>query len=305
MSAIKRLDFGVTRLVANKSPIYYNTARFFRCLLDKAIITLDSFAKKDYILIYQQGRVGSTSVYETIAKLNLPYRTFHVHLLSPQVADERIRVARENNRKAERYLFVGKYLGQVLQGGKRGHWRILTVYRDPISIALSTQFLNGYDSFRDIDLTRDKEVVANDIMNKIKGIIEGDDPNEWAICKWFDDVFLKELGVDLFQTQIDHDAGYALVEDKDLSILVLKFEDLKKGMRNGCKALFDLGPDQEAELLHSNVHRNDDFAYYLDYVKKNLKVSDEALDRVYSTKFCQHFYSEEDIEGFKRKWGGA
>ena len=56
------------------------------------------------------------------------------------------------------------------------------------------------------------------------------------------------------------------------------------------------------DLRYSHIHKIDDYKNIQKYVTENLKIDRETCEKVYSTKFIRHFYSDELIEKMVKKW---
>jgi hypothetical protein len=61
----------------------------------------------------------------------------------------------------------------------------------------------------------------------IENMFLNDDIESWSILKWFEEVMEIEIGVDIFTHEMDRDAGFNIVNDKEFELLLIKFERLK------------------------------------------------------------------------------
>ena len=304
MGVLKFVDFKATRWLANSSPSIYNIARWLRCFFDKIYIDWSIYKNKPFVLIYQQGRVASTSVYESVCAVNLPYPVFHVHTVSAQRAQKRIAMAKKNKTRVDRNLVVGRLVGEAIERnkGKNGSepWKVISIFRDPISIIMSLHFMNIDRHLQGVS-TGNGRIDKMAVMQHFERLFANDDPSGWAIVNWFDDVFLEELGVDVYSHQFEYKKGYTIINDLRFNILLLKFENLASAFKYGAAKLLNV-ESQRLNLLHSNIHRDRRYDEVHKYVKKNFKLSRSICEKVYSTKFMKHFYSEDEIEELIRKW---
>jgi len=272
--------------------------------MDKALINFSSNKGKSFILIYQQGRVASTSVYESIKSLNLSSPIHHVHTISYLHAQQEIDQLKTKGGKVYRHLFVGQYLYKALnRHNSRSNpepWKIICIFRDPIEIMISLHFLN-------LDNNPNNKFSVNGVLDKKKALrffenlFENNDPSKWAICNWFDDVFYKELGIDVFSTTFDKSEGYSVISTDKVDILLIRFENIEHAYKNGAAQLLGLNAD-DVNLQYANLHTNKNTSEIHKYIKQNLKLSKNACDKVYSTKFMKHFYSPELIGELTSKW---
>jgi len=301
MDNLKKIAF---IYIVNSSSGLYNVVRAILSLIDKSKINQAVKKKIPFVLIYQQGRVASTSVYESIKAIKLPYPLYHVHTISAKTAQKGIEKLKQKKGKIYRHFFVGKFLSQALiQKRKEPQappWKIITIFRDPLEVMLSLHFLNM--SNKKLFVSEGGQLDNEMALRHYETLFINDEPAGWEICKWFDEVFLDETGVDVYLTPFDYEKGYTIINAQECDILIIKFEDIKKAYKYGVAELFDINP-ADVELQHANLHSNDDYKDIHKYVKQNLKFSSEFCDKVYSTKLIKHFYSPQQILNLKNKWG--
>jgi len=302
--SIANLKVQVLTWVINSGPVIYNVIRMVASFIDGVKIKKAAKKGTPFVLIYQQGRVASTSVYESIKSLRLPYPLYHVHTLSARAAEKKIEQLKQKGGKIYRYLFVGKQLDHALKNkdltSQTAPWKIISIFRDPIEIVLSIHFLNIENNIHEF-LNESGQVDKNKALKYYENLFTHDDPAGWSVCNWFDEVFLDETGVDVFSSPFDCEKGYTVINTQKFDILLIKFEDIKKAYKYGAAELFDLHPT-ELKLQHANLHRNDRYSDVYKYVKENLKFTPEFCEKVYSTKLIRHFYSPNQIDELIRKW---
>lgn len=92
------------------------------------------------ILVFQMGKVGSSSVFESLKYLGLKNPIFHIHYLSPSGIEH---VERSNSGQTPRHILESRYLRNVLEKGHPGQkWKIVSLVREPITRNISAFFQN-------------------------------------------------------------------------------------------------------------------------------------------------------------------
>jgi len=295
---LKKIEFKITRNLTGSSSFIYNVARWVRCLIDKALINKVTLSNKPFIIIYQQGRVASTSIYESLYDSNLTFPIYHIHTISAVSAQKQITAAKLSNRKVFRHLYVGKMLSNALIKHKTRNdtvpWKVISIVRDPLAIMVSLHFLNA---------KKDSNIFSSNesTLKHFELLFSTNDPSKWAICTWFDDVFYDELGIDVYQHPFNTETGYTIIKEGKLDILLLRFDELSQAFKNGCSELFEVDKER-FNLKHANVHKNTQYDERLSYVKKHLKIPREFCNKIYATKLAKHFYSPNQIEELTAKW---
>jgi hypothetical protein len=117
---------------------------------------------------------------------------------------------------------------------------------------------------------------------------------------WFDKEFNKALSFDVYDFPFDKKTGYTIIRHNQSDVLILKLEKL-----TGCytDALRDfLGTNLNIRLVKANISDRKKYSSDVKFIRKNLKINPKAFDKIYSNKFVNHFYSKQEINGFKKKW---
>lgn len=287
----------------NNSPNgIYSLVRLLTYPFDIMKVRIDRLNRKKMVLVYQQGRVASTSIHESLSELNENLSIYHVHTVSEEKADAMIKRAKRNGQRVNRYLLIGKLISRELERKKQKKWNVISVVRDPISMMISILFMDPELNFKDI-IDKDEEVESK-ITEKIQKILETDDSEKWDICSWFDRVFNNELNIDIFNSDFDKEKGYIIYKERNINTLILRFEDMNSIFGDAVNKWLGINSDQKVELKYHNIYKSNDFSAVQDYVKKNLIVSEQACRRIYSTKMVQSFYSDEIISDLISKWTG-
>jgi len=301
---INNLKLKVLGYLINSGPLVYNLLRAVSSVIDGVKINKLVKSGVPFVLIYQQGRVASTSVYESMRSINLPYPIYHVHTLSMDRAKNEIDKLKQHGGKIYRHLFVGQKLASEMDrldwSAQQEPWKVISIFRDPIEIMLSLYFLNIESNPNGL-LTKVENSDKDSVLKYIENLFENSEPAGWAVCNWYDNIFLDELEVDVYVSPFDKEKGYTVINTKKFDILLIRFEDIKNAYSEGLAVLFGLDASN-LNLKHMNLHRNDKFSDLHKYIKENLKLSRGFCERVYSTKLMKHFYSSELIQELTHKW---
>lgn len=86
------------------------------------------FSKSDPILVWQMGKVGSSTVLNSLNKARLGAAVFHVHLLNDALLQKGELFRKSVHWRSKGYLYNGALSEQLLHGNKR--WKIIPLVRD-------------------------------------------------------------------------------------------------------------------------------------------------------------------------------
>lgn len=228
------------------------------------------------ISVYQPGKVGSTTVYETLRAERID--AMHLHTLIPQTGVESL----------DEMLATLSNTYKV-QGGK-----IITLVREPIARALSRFMQLFFETFivmEDVD-NQDLAVCASNWMRE--NIL---DTNEEFM--WFDRELKEVTGIDIFRYPFDKERGYAWIKEGNIEILVLKMEKLNEN----AAVIGEFVGKPDLELRNSNVGEGKHYNYIYKELKEKIRVSASLVDSQYKDNWrLDHFYSEEEKKRFREKW---
>jgi Putative capsular polysaccharide synthesis protein len=244
---------------------------------------------KDIILVYQMGKVGSNSIRWSLEKLGIGAP--HIHSLYKNRGYELYK----NFLLSKMYYPLHKkvlcslfYAWQRFKLRRRKHLKVITLVREPISVNISSFFHNlSYFSYE----------IEQKNANSIEEAFVEKFNHDYAL-NWFDDDFLPTIGLDIYKHNFDKQAGYAVIKEKNVDCLIIKLEKL-----NGLeKVIADFVGNEEFKLINHNISSEKWFNPIYKEFKANIKFDADYVDKIYSSKFMQHFYSSEEISEFKNKF---
>lgn len=262
------------------------TQNFLAYNLPKFANLRNFFAQKNNIyLIYTMGKVASSSIYATLS-YNFPLiPIFHAHVLSPH----RIHKSPDVYQKHAPIL-------QYLQKNTTKKIKIITLVREPIARGMSSFFENPHR----------QGVVAAQLPNYTPAQIfdlitqnNQDQNSQNFTTAWFDVEFQPFTNFNIYQHLFDTEKGYAMYEHENMSILVLKVEQLhstwQPALSQFCNYNFKkmVDTNETQQKLQTNLYKA---------VKQAYKLPAERLQALYSTPYMQHFYTPTEIEQFTKQW---
>jgi hypothetical protein len=250
------------------------------------------------ILIFQMGKVGSSSVTDSLAALRPAPNVYHVHYLTQQKIDEVAgQICFPQRPIAPKDHWTSRYLRSRLEARKGERWKIITLVREPIGRNISAFFQNAHWLYPDYVARYQKGELG--IQDFIQVFLESY-PHAIPLT-WFDDELKAVFGVDVFAEEFAKDAAARLYQGEFADVLLLKLETLSNGGVEAIKQFLNL---KDFRLVSSNVGEEKDYASLYDAFKKTLVLPDAYIAKMYESKYAQHFYSKAELEHLGRKWTG-
>ncbi len=255
----------------------------------RALVQLQ-LLRRTPVVVYQMGKVGSRSVYDSLRSAGGIF-VAHVHRMNPGTIAAVAEQYRLSGRRAPR----GDVLGPSLyhHAVRRGRpLEVVTLVRDPVARNLSA-FFENLDAFTDIGPDRLREDVP--------GLIElflAAYPHEVPLT-WFDRELRATLGVDIFAVPFPAERGWVELTGSGHRVLVLKLEAGDAVMQQAIGAFLGR-PD--FRLRRTNVGVEKPYARLYDEVKHAIRLPEEYLERMYTSRLCTHFYPAVEIAAFRNRW---
>lgn len=253
------------------------------------------------ILVYQMGKVGSSTVYNSLVNRSLPNSVLHIHFLSDSLPEYKNAHERAGVFPAPYHLFLGDALRKMLKIKQDVPVKIISLVRDPVAVVISSLFENTYFNkalcHADSDDIDPKKAI--DHLN-----IYFQDPDCFRyIDEWFDRELKSVFDIDVFTVPFPVEKGYATYCNKSVQALVIRLEDLTE---KGPEAIADfLGLDALVDMqlknVRSEVRQSDSYKSVL----KSICLDKDLCREIYSSRFVKHFYSAEMIAGFMSRWCGS
>lgn len=238
--------------------------RRYRAWLDYIYQILDSVPE---ILVYQMGKVGSTSVYCTLQD---SINAMHTHSLNPNNCVAGL--------KAD---FTGAL--DILKSHKI---KIITMVREPISQMISNFFENAERFML-------KEKIEDNVVSFLENLSVGGYP-----FNWFDSELKMFTGIDIYKYDFNRREGYTIIREGNYEILCLQMEKMSENEQ----VIGDFCGIKGFHLKQVNVGSNKVYKDVYRRVKDNLVIPQKIIDRYYvGNAEMDFFYSEEDKHKFLKR----
>lgn len=219
----------------------------------------------EIILVYQKGKVGSSSVYRSLRKYNR--NVLHCHTLAD----------------------IGEGENDLCQLLNLKSGKIITLVRDPIARRISEMWENISSVGRystEVDFTEIEKYYFK------KGFWHGD-------AEWFDEQMKTFFNIDVFEYPFDTEKGYAVIKQGNIEVLLLKLETLNK--MEG--VIGDFLGIKNFQLSRNNVGKEKLYRFAFQSFKESFTILQEEIEELYrKSKYMQYFYSEQEREELYAKW---
>ena len=242
--------------------------------------------KKPPIIIITPGKVGSSSVYETL-KQNTDHHVFHIHQLSKQGIKTAIEHHVMSDRKSKPlHLIVSKLLRKKLSS-YNGPVKIITIVREPISREISAFFQNTEmhrKTIEDGNLEIDNDQAKHLLTSKLKSDICQE------LLDWFESEIKGNFEIDVFSKKIDASKKYSIYKHQNTHLLLLKMEDLNRAFPEAVQDFLDL--ESPMSLIQANIGSNKHYAASYKTLKEDIILEKATIETIVTSTYFKHFYDD-------------
>lgn len=252
---------------------------------------IQSLFQKDAFL-YTMGKAGSNSISYSLEKAGLTVGSKHFF------SGDQHNFFNNNNHNFAgklRKKYVKTYLAKLNRKIK-----IITLVRDPLARNLSMAFFALETLlYKTLGPADQRNLKGNHLsLNEIIELGFFEQLNHQAPFNWFEEEFNYVLNLDVYHYPFDKKKGYTHITSGNVEVLILKLEKL-----NMLEAVVgDFLKLNSFQMLSANRSENYWYASLYTDFKKEFNPSQEYLDWMYQSKYCQHFYSPEEIAAFYQRW---
>ena len=251
------------------------------------------------ILIYQMGKVGSSTIKKSLELSNLSNAIEQVHFLSWSYIETLENEYLKQNKPVPSHITLGKLLRQQIdQSSGKVRFKIVTLVRDPIARDISDVFQNIQRDIPYIVNLNHKQAV-DEILGHILGILyQFDETTDYA-CTWFDKEIKNVFQFDIFSYPFDKHKGYQIFSTQNADILVLRLENLTTCHKIAFHEFLGL---ENFTLLAENQGKKKWYSDVYDHLLEKIDIPDSVLNKIYNSRYAKHFYTEYERIAFRKKW---
>lgn len=248
------------------------------------------------VLVYQMGKVGSSTVVASLRESDPSLEVLHVHLLEDLDALEaQARATYPDPSETVKQIEWGRRLRERIRRSPDTQWCVITLVRDPVQRNVSAFFENLTEVIPDAYERRARgDLTAAELLD---AFLERYDHH--APLSWFQAQLQPVFDVDVFATPFDPDRGWALYESPRARVLLVRLEDLTG---TGERAIREFLGLEVFRLRTANTGHDKPYAAMYAEFGREVGLPADYLDRMYDSAVARHFYSDAEIDAQRRRW---
>ncbi|MEO1365783.1 MAG: putative capsular polysaccharide synthesis family protein [Acidobacteriota bacterium] len=258
-------------------------------------------------VLYQMGKVGSTSVHAALLDAELDNPVHKVHFLSdPGIAhgEKFHRSTLKNPWKETPHIQTTLLVRDAMAADPDLRLDVVTLVREPVRREVS-EFFQYLEALHPELLDDDGSLEADRAARVLQARFMFFKEESNYTCRWFD-MEIKELfGLDVFDFPFDHGKKYTLIERGNVRLLVLRLEDLDETLNPGLRELVGPGyrdwrgrDGRDRANVGAQKERGEQYRELV----ANFRLRRPVADKIYGTTYARHFYTAAERDGFLEQW---
>lgn len=250
---------------------------------------------RDPILIYQMGKVGSTSIARALTKQGLPVVQLH-HLNRKRRSAVKAHYEERGLRVPPHIHDAQRVWTEFVEKGKP--LQVITAVREPIARNISAYFEN-LNIFREQKKVLEGKSDDAEIEKMINEFLKKYDHT--IPLRWFDAEIKEVFGLDVYAypLSIPQVLGYQIIRKNEISLLILRAETPDKTKVAALQEFLDI---PQFPLVSKNVAAQKSYKDYYHAFTQRICLPEEYIDRMYDSQYARHFYTLEEINRFRERW---
>ena len=243
------------------------------------------------VIVFQMGKVGSSSLTAGLRALRPPHEVFQVHLLAElDLQESRVRERYTDPAGTLTQFVKARALAERIARSDR-RWTVVSVVRDPVERNVSA-FFEVITEFVPDALERETDVA--ELTDVFLHRFEHSAP-----ITWFPSQMEPVFGIDVHAVPFDVTRGWSTYESARARLLVLRQEDLS---RVGAAAVGEFLGVGDFALVDANVGDDKRYADLYRRFKAEVVLPGEYLDRMYDSDYARCFYTPAEIVAARARW---
>ncbi len=242
--------------------------------------------KKEIIVVYTMGKVGSTSIYFALKK-KFGAKVLFVHRMYTKNINNFNIPFINNNLPIPRYQMAEFIHANLFN---RKEVKIITLIREPMSRNISQFFQNfrAYNNGKSFEKISVDEAIHNFIHQYRHEIPEN----------WIHQELLRRLNLQLSELNFCTEKKYSIITKDNFDLLIMRTDltDTKK------EKYLQLFTNTTIKIHRENTHQQKNYhQYYQDFYNK-IVIPESIIHQVFDAPYLVAFFTIQEIQMFKKRW---
>jgi hypothetical protein len=257
---------------------------------------IKKYGIQDPILVYQMGKVGSTSILNALRAYDLDVPVYQIHHLNKlDKYEARAQQFPERTQGMQQMLARSRAILREMRQSPTKKWNLISLVRAPIPQVVSAFFQDLDVLFPDyVAMTARGELTSAKLVEYFLREYRNETP-----LHWFDVQLRDVLGLDVYAQPFPISQGYQIYSFKNLRLLVMRLEDLE---RCAAPAMREFLRIPHFQLAQENSGAQKAYAQLYRDFRAQLRLPAEFVHKYNDSRYAQHFYTASELAASVAPW---
>lgn len=249
------------------------------------------------ILVYQPGKVGSTTVCNSLYASGVS--ATHVHMLTDSFVSDLLPELPWSPSESEAGALQKTSELCVEKIKRASRIKIITLVREPISRDFS-QLVYHLPELQKLGYLNEQDPLSRTYTSGMyrRATLNRKCPDGYQF-EWFNKELKAVFGIDVYAHEFDRRKGYSIIRQDDVEVLIIKLEKIS--------LLTDIIADfcgiKSINLINSNVGLKKRNREFYSHLRERIGISNDVISLYYGDNaLFNHFYDEEERSELLRTW---
>lgn len=263
---------------------------------------------REPLIVFQMGKVGSSTLVTTLSQMGIEQEIYQIHFLADEWINRVYHMYKDASKVrgrpiVEEHLMASRYLRDLIDRSRGAKWKVITLIRDPIARNISA-FFQAFPIHYPEVTKRFKTAAppAQEKANEMIRLFLDDFDKHNVPIEWFDRHMKPAFGIDVYEEEFDPTLGHHIYHNERADLLLIRLENLRQSAGQALGIFMNL---DHISLRNANISEDKSYSEEYKLFKANVSLPRSYIDSMYETKYMRHFFSEEEIERLRAKWGRA
>jgi hypothetical protein len=248
---------------------------------------------REPVVVFQMGKVGSTSVARSFPTGAHPLAVQTHHLHRPRIERAKAWSRERGLPRRAHYFHADAVARRVVDRGRP--FKLITLVREPVGRSVSNFFH---------DFARFVGVAPEESTHTVPELVDVLVAHEHQLdeSRWFPREFAPALGLDVYAHPFPHEEGGQVLRSGGGEVLVLRLETPDERKE---RLIADFLGEPGFRLATANVGLDKAYADAYRAFRGEAVLPDEYLDRKLSGVYATHFYTPTERDEIRARWSGG
>lgn len=251
---------------------------------------------RDPIIVYQMGKVGSNSIYQSLKELDLDVPVYHIHWLDNLDYVEKWTMKTLLDQKGSlSMLREARDIRRKIDADPDHGWNVISLVRPPVPRLLSSFFEDLPYVIPDFaERYHSGSLSPRDLVDYFSKNARTD----WA-AGWFDSQVKSVFGIDVFASPFPKSKGFDTYVRRKTRLLIIRLSDLNRCAGDALNEFLGI-PDFALRSRH--IRQETEYGSLYSEFLELMRLPVDFVREINSSKYAKHFFTLEELEASVERW---